>query len=217
MSGKDTDATDRLRLVQWLSPAFPIGAFAYSQGLEHAITAGEVQGAAALEAWIAAVLRHGSGRADAIFLARARDDGADVDTLADLCLAMAPGAERAQELAEKGRAFAAAVSAIAGAHLAPLPYPVAVGAATRSLRVETQEVVMLWLQGLAAQLVLAAVRFVPLGQSEGQAVLSRLAPVIAGLAADYASAPLSEASSSALRADLAGLLHETMDVRIFRS
>ena len=67
---RTSDPTDRLRLVQWLSPAFPIGAFAYSQGLESAIAAGDLRRAADVEGWITAVLRHGSGRSDAILLAQ---------------------------------------------------------------------------------------------------------------------------------------------------
>lgn len=212
-----TDAADRLRLAQWLSPAFPIGGFAYSQGLESAITIGDIRSAADLQDWIAAVLTYGSGRSDAIFLAQARRPGADLAALADLCLAMAASAERVTELTEQGRAFALTISAITGHALPDLPYPVAVGLATARLRVTTTEVITLWLQGLAAQLTYAAVRFVPLGQTEGQAVLARLAPLIVAQAEVYARTPLDDISSTSPRADLAAMRHETMDVRIFRT
>lgn len=212
-----TDPSDRLRLVQWLSPAFPIGGFAYSQGLEAAITAGDLTTSADLLDWISAVLTHGSARSDAVLLAHARGQGADIDGLSDLCLAMAASAERVTELTEQGRAFALAITAITGRAIAELPYPVAVGLATASLQVDTEEVLTLWLQGLAAQLTYAAVRFVPLGQTEGQAVLARLAPKIVTLAAAYAQTPLDEISSTSPRADLAAMRHETMDVRIFRT
>jgi urease accessory protein len=211
------DPTDRLRLVQWLSPAFPIGAFAYSQGLEVAISDGDVRTAQDLEAWIAAILRHGSGRIDAILLAHARRPGADLAGLTDLILALAASAERVTELNEQGRAFALAISAITGTDHPARPYPLAVGAATAPLRVSTAEVLTLWLQGLAAQLTSAAVRFVPLGQTDGQMVLARLAPRITALAAEYAEAPLSALHSSAFRADIAAMRHETFPVRIFRT
>ena len=91
---------DRLRLLQWLSPAFPIGAFAYSQGLEAAIAIGDVRDAKTLEGWISAVLSHGSGRLDAVFLVLARAEAADFPTLADLCRAMTGSSERLAEMNE---------------------------------------------------------------------------------------------------------------------
>lgn len=212
-----TDPSDRLRLVQWLSPAFPIGGFAYSQGLEAAITSGDIRSAVDLQDWIAAVLTHGAGRADAIFLAHARRSEADITNLADLCLAMAASAERVTELTEQGRAFVLAINVITGSNLPDLPYPVAVGLATSALQVETVDVIILWLQGLASQLTYAAVRFVPLGQTEGQRVLAQLAPCIVALAQAYANAALDDISSTSPRADLAAMRHETMDVRIFRT
>ncbi|NJM84300.1 MAG: urease accessory protein UreF, partial [Tabrizicola sp.] len=60
-----------LTLVQWLSPAFPTGAFACSHGLEWAVAAGEVRQAAEVQAWLADVLAHGSGWQDAVVLAAA--------------------------------------------------------------------------------------------------------------------------------------------------
>ena len=130
--------------------------------------------------------------------------------LTDLILALAPSAERVTELQEQGRAFALAISAITGADHPARPYPIAVGAATAALNVSTTEVLTLWLQGLAAQLTSAAVRFVPLGQTDGQKMLARLAPRITALAAEYAEAPLSALHSSALRADIAAMRHETL-------
>jgi urease accessory protein len=232
---------DRLRLVQWLSPAFPIGAFAYSQGLEAAIAAGAVRDSATLQGWIAAVLTHGSGRLDAGFIALARAPDADLPALADLCRAMAGSAERLTEMMEQGRAFGRTIAAITGAiheetvNLAgqpidskgsenvpardapSLPYALALGSASRALDVETPEVIMLYLQALAAQLTSVAVRFVPLGQTEGQIVLSRLAPLIARLAASHARMTLDDLSSTTMGADLAAMRHETMDVRIYRT
>lgn len=232
---------DHLRLTQWLSPAFPIGAFAYSQGLEAAIAAGDVRDAASLQGWIAAVLTHGSGRLDAGFIALARAADADLPALADLCRAMAGSSERLTEMTEQGRAFGLTIAALTGAiHeqtvTAPrqpldfkspenvpardtpsLPYPLAVGQATRALKVETSEVIMLFLQALAAQLTSVAVRFVPLGQTEGQIVLTRLAPLIADLAARYDLFTLDDLSSTTPGADLATMRHETMDVRIYRT
>jgi urease accessory protein len=93
-----------LTLTQWLSPAFPLGSFAYSHGLETAIAEGCVPDAAGLEAWLGYVLRHGSGRSDAIML-HAVLRGEDPDALADLVRALAPSAERARESMSRSFAF----------------------------------------------------------------------------------------------------------------
>ncbi len=213
----DSDPADRLRLVQWLSPAFPIGAFAYSQGLEAAIADGRVAEADGLTRWIHAVLHHGTGRLDGVALALARAPGTDLAALSDLVLAHAASAERVTETLEQGRAFAATVSAVTGRALPPMPYAVAVGAATAPLRVGTGEVMTLWLHGLAAQLVSVAVRFVPLGQTAGQQVLAALAGPITALAAGLAAAGPDDLASTTFGADLAAMQHETMETRIYRS
>jgi urease accessory protein len=99
----------------------------------------------------------------------------------------------------------------------PRAHPVAVGTAARSLGLPPATVAALWLQAFAANLVAAAVRFVPLGQTEGQLVLARLAPIILEVATEAAAAPLEAIGTAALGADLAAMRHETMDVRIFRT
>lgn len=203
----------RLRLAQLLSPAFPIGAFAHSQGLEWAIAEGRVRDAATLADWIAAVLRQGSARMDAVFVALARRPGADLEAMAGLFEATLSSAERALETAELGRAF----QAMTAPDAAPLPYPLAVGQATRDLPLADPEVLALFLQGVAAQLVSVAVRFLPLGQSAGQQVLADLAPVIAEVAGAAARAGEEDLWSFTPGADLAAMAHETMETRIFRT
>lgn len=201
---------DHLRLVQILSPAFPIGSFAYSQGLETAITEGTVWDASSLKTWISAILQHGSGRTDAILMAHARQG--DADDLADLALSYSPSVERSLETIEQGRAFAT-MTGLAR----PYPLPVAVGVVTRDLVVETTTVLALWLQGLAGQLVSVGVRFIPLGQSQGQQVLADLNAAILDVAARAALAPLTAIYSTALGADMASMTHETQEIRIYRT
>ncbi len=208
-----TDATDLLRLVQWLSPGFPIGGFAYSQGLETAIAAGDVHDAASLQDWITAILIFGSARSDAILISHARD-GAD---LTDYALALAPSAERHIEMMEQGRAFGRAIAAITGTPQPVLPYSLALAHASRNLNIPTNTVVMLWLQAAAAQLASVGVRFIPIGQTDGQRILAALAPLITRLAADCATAPLSDIGTATIAADLASMQHETLPVRIYRT
>lgn len=210
-------AADRLRLAHWLSPAFPVGGFAWSQGLETAIAAGDVRDAAGLAAWVAAVTESGSARTDAILLAHARAPECDIAALDALARALAPSAERLAETLEQGAAFAAMLAAMGEGDLPALPYPLAVGLGTRPLAVTTAEVVALYLHGQAAALVSAGVRFMPLGQGAGQRILADLAPQLAAQAAALAEAPLSAIATATPRADLMAMAHETLPVRIFRS
>lgn len=207
---------DRLLLAQILSPAFPIGAFAYSQGMETAMVGGVLRDAAGVESWVRATLRFGTPRMDAVIAAHARA-GADPDMLAALILSFASCAERETELLEQGRAFGALIGHIWAQPVAVLPLPVAVGLATARLNLPTAEVLALFLHGAAAQMVSAATRFLPLGQSESQAILSRLAPLIIALAEECAIAPLDSLASFTPGADMAAMRHETLEVRIFRT
>lgn len=206
-----------LALVQWLSPAFPTGAFAYSHGLEREIALGNVTDAASLEAWLANILRFGAGWQDAVLLCHALDDDADAGALDDLARALQPSAERLREGLEQGAALARTVAAITGRALPERMLPVALGEAARGLGLPKADVAALHLQSFAGNLVTIATRHVPLGQSEAQAVLHRLQPLIAALAMEAAAAPLDDLAGCALAGDLAALQHETMDVRIFRT
>lgn len=207
---------DRLLLWQWLSPAFPIGAFAYSQGMEEPMATGTIRTAAEVEAWVTAVLHHGSPRMDAVFCAQAHA-GTDPELLSDLLLAYVSCAERETELMEQGRAFTALMTSISGETVPIRPYPVAIGVATRRLQVSRHEVLQLFLHGAAAQMISAATRFLPLGQSVAQAMLSRLAPQIIRLADAAAKTDLDGIATFTPGADMAAMRHETLDVRIFRT
>jgi urease accessory protein len=204
-----------LTLTQWLSPAFPTGAFAYSHGLETEIAAGVVVDAVTLAAWLENILRYGAGWQDAVLLSHALEG--DCDTLDDLARALAPCAERLQEGMEQGAALARTVAALTGRALPPRMLPVAVGEAAAPLDLPKADVIALYLQGFAGNLVTIGTRHVPLGQTEGQAVLSGLAPLIHDLAGRAAEAPLDALGTCALAGDLAALRHETQEVRIFRT
>jgi urease accessory protein len=204
-----------LTLVQWLSPAFPTGAFAYSHGLETEIATGEVHDADSLKTWLTNTLRFGAGWQDAVLLAQSLDG--DRDALDDLARALAPCAERLQESLDQGTALARTVASITGRALPPRMLPVAVGEAAAPLDVPKEDVAALYLQGFAGNLVTVSIRHVPLGQTEGQGVLARLTPLIHDLAARAGCAGLDDLGTCALAGDLAALQHETQEVRIFRT
>ncbi|MBN2629702.1 MAG: urease accessory protein UreF [Rhodobacteraceae bacterium] len=208
---------DLLTLVQWLSPAFPTGGFAYSHGLEVAIAVGAVADGVALQRWLADVLAHGAGRQDAILLVQALRPDADVAALDALARALQPSAERLSETLEQGTAFARTVAGLTGRCLPPRCLPVALGEAASVLDLAPAQVVALYLHGFASNLVSIAMRFMPLGQSEGQGVLAALHPLITDLADQAVHLSLDDLGSCALGADMAAMQHETQDVRIFRT
>lgn len=208
---------DLLALTQWLSPAFPVGGYAYSHGLEQAIASGAVATADGLFDWLTDILDLGAGRADAVLLCRAMEAGADTEALGDTARALAASRERWEETRDQGAAFTGAHNALTGAAFAPAALPVAVGRAARALSLAPERVAALYLQAFASNLVSGAVRFVPLGQSEGQAVLGRLQPVILRVATEAAETPPEGIASGVPGADLAAMLHETQEVRIFRT
>ncbi|WP_103333114.1 urease accessory protein UreF [Pseudotabrizicola formosa] len=208
---------DLLTLVQWLSPAFPTGGFAYSHGLESAISAGQVTDAAALRQWLTEVLHFGAGRQDAILLVQALGPEADHSALDDLARALQPSSERLSETLEQGTAFARTVAALTGRALPARCLPVAVGEAATPLSLPPAQVAALYLHAFASNLTSVAMRFMPLGQEAGQGVLAALHPVIDALATEATRLTLDDLGSSALGADLSALAHETLDVRIFRT
>lgn len=214
-----TDPAALLTLTQWLSPAFPTGAFAYSHGLERVVAEGKVTDAATLQAWLEGILRHGAGWQDAVLLAVGLRDGADLDALDALARALAPSAERLRETLDQGQAFARTVSALTGQTLPPRPLPVALADAVdrAALALPPALVIALYLQAFTGNLTTIAVRHVPLGQTEGQSVLARLAPLLTALAARAAGATLDDLGGAALAAELAAFEHETQDIRIFRT
>lgn len=207
------------KLNAWFSPSYPVGAFAYSHGLEAVVAAGDVTCADDLYDWLSDCLWHGAGRNDAIFLAQAyrAGDRAALTELADLAVALAASAERHLETTAQGAAFAKVTAAVWGGDPAGLPYPVAVGAAARAEGIPLDLTLSLYLHAFAANIIAAGVRFIPLGQTEGQQVLARLFPAFDAIAAEAAEATLDDLGSATFRADLAAMQHETLKTRIFRT
>lgn len=215
---------DLQKLLTWLSPAFPVGAFAWSAGLESAIVAGTVHDRATMQAWIEGVLAHGSLRTDAILFAHAHRAAADptvLQDLADLCLALTPARERHDETTITGAAFAAATSAWPTPVLAnlpsPCPYAIAVGAIASGHAIDLDAALLAWLTASLHSQVSVAVRLVPIGQSDGLAIVAALEPAIAAAAALCQHAALDDIGSVAYAADIAQMSHETLRTRIFRS
>ena len=219
------------RLMAWLSPAYPVGAFSYSSGLEWAVEVGDIRDAETLREWLAVMLGDGGGFCDAAFFAHAygaiaTGDDAALRAVAALAAAFVPSKERFLETTAQGRAFlevtraawpCPALECLERAWPGPVALPVAVGVACAGHGIARDAALHAFLHALVANWISAGVRLVPLGQTDGQRVLAALEDVVAAVAARALVTPLDEVGSAAFRADLAGMRHETQYTRLFRS
>lgn len=219
------------KLMAWFSPAYPIGAFSYSSGIEWAVEAGDTTSAETLLDWLDVMLREGTGFCDGVFFAHAwratsAADDAALTAVVELAAALSPSRERFLETTAQGRAFLDATQAAwpceAIDHLAargdiPLPYPVVASVAAAGHAIPLAPALSAYLQALAANWVSAGVRLIPLGQSDGQRLIAALAPALAATAERALAAALDDVGSAAFRADLAAMRHESQYTRLFRS
>lgn len=208
--------TRLLTLTQWLSPAFPTGAFAYSHGIETAIFEGWIAEAEGLEAWLRDCLTQGSGRADAIWLrlAHASDDPLEIDAMAR---AFALSQERLREAERQGAAFVATVNAVWDQALPEMLLPVAVGRAAGLANLDVDTTVTLYLQAFVANLTSAAIRLSPIGQTAGQRVILRLQDLCLQVANETKEANADDVFGNAFLSDIAAMTHETLEPRLFQS
>jgi len=205
-----------LKLTAWLSPSFPVGAFSYSHGLEWAIHVNDVTDEGSARRWIETCLRHGAARTDAILLVQTMRGG-DVDELDALSRALAPSRERALETEAQGSAFSKTTANAWAGDPMPRTYPIAVGLAARAHNCPERETVSLYLHAFVSNLVSAAIRLVPLGQTEGQRVIAALHRAILDVTDDAITASLDEIGSCSFLSDIASMRHETQPVRLFQS
>lgn len=204
-----------LTLAQWLSPAYPVGAFAYSHGLEAAIGAGQIADGAALQDWLGDIVAHGSGRNDCILLHRAYH-ASDPGAVNDIAIAFSPSVERLLEAEAQGAAFWKTTAAIWGGEESYL-YPVAVGVAAARLKIDPTLVAAMLLHSVMSNLIAASQRLMALGQTEGQQILATLMDLCEDTAGETAELSLDDLHSTAFLSDIAGMQHETLQPRIFRT
>lgn len=210
---------DLLTLVQWLSPAYPVGSFAYSHGLERLVQTGAVANVADLQDWLHDLLNFGSGWSDSLFLVAAwraatGDEVLDIDAMAR---AFAGPAERRLETGQQGAAFVRITSQVWGGDEDDMAYPVAIGRAARAVGLPVDLTAKIYLHAFISNLVSAAQRLMPLGQTAAQALVQRMAPLCAARAEAVLAADLSALSGTAFLAEIAAMQHETQEPRIFRT
>jgi urease accessory protein len=228
---RTSEAAALYRLMAWLSPAYPVGAFSYSSGIEWAVEAGDITDATTLQRWLTATIGHGGGFCDAAILvpayrATTNNDEPALKAVAELAAALAPSKERYLETTAQGRAFIDATLAawpcptlgrLMATWEGPLAYPVAVGIAAAGHAIPLEGALTAFLHAVAANLVSAGVRLIPLGQTDGQRVMASLEPVIATTAKRALNTALADIGGTTFRADIASMRHEHQYTRLFRS
>jgi urease accessory protein len=227
----EDEAAALYRLMTWLSPAFPVGAFSYSSGIEWAVEAGDIIDAASLHDWLASMLTDGSGFCDGVLLAQthraaASRGDAGLRNVAELGSALVPSRERQLETSAQGRAFIEIARAawncdgldrMISACNGTIVYPVAVGLVGAAHAIPLPPVMHAFLHALISNWISAGARLVPLGQTDSQRVLASLEPVVAATARRALDASLDDLGSATFRADIASMRHETQYTRLFRS
>ena len=220
---------DLYRLMTWLSPSFPVGAYSFSHGLECAIERGLVSCEDSTRSWIADLLAFGDGYADFVFLAAAWSAAADREALGEvheLALAFQPSEEIRLESTAQGAAFLKVVSAawpwkgseiLASVMDRDVAYPVAVGVAARGHGIPRETTLSAYGHAFAANLVSAAVRLIPLGQTDGQKITAALEPFVADAVRIALETPPDRVTSSCFLADICSMQHESQYTRLFRS
>jgi len=219
------------RLMTWLSPSFPVGAFSYSSGIEWAVEAGDIVDATSLRDWLGAMLADGSGFCDGVFLAqthRAASSGnhTQLRDIAELAAALVPSRERHLETSAQGRAFIDIARAawncdgldqLIACCDGPIVYPVAVGLVSAAHGIALTPAIHAFFHALASNWISAGARLIPLGQTDSQRVLASLEPDVVATASRALAASLEDLGSATFRADLASMRHETQYTRLFRS
>jgi urease accessory protein len=220
-----------LPLMVWLSPSFPVGSFAYSHGIEWAVETGDVKNAETCAAWLADLLEHGGAWSDVVLLAAAHraiaeDDDEALHGVAEYAAALAPSKERRLETLKQGDAFLLAIrnawpcdaiDRLAKVWPGETAFPVAVGVASAGHKLALVPTLEAYLLAFVTNFVSAAVRLVPLGQTDGTKIIARLAPLAREVAARAAQSTIEDVGGAALRSDIASMRHETQYTRLFRS
>ncbi|MBO9629113.1 MAG: urease accessory protein UreF [Shinella sp.] len=218
------DTRDLIRLMTWLSPAFPVGAFSYSGGLEQVVADGDVRDAGTLRDWLESLLAQGNLCNDAVLFAEGHRAAGDADRLAEvaaLAEALSGSAERHRDTMLQGEAFLAAAAGWPHAVLDHLggtaAYPVAVGAVAAAHGIAAEAGLAAYLHAVTSNLVSVAIRCGVIGQTHGVAVLAGLEARIVTFANVAAGSTLDDLGAATMRAEIASLRHETLPTRLFRS
>ena len=204
--------------MAWLSPSFPLGAFAYSHGLEFEISEGNVSTSKELYEWLKDILRFGSVWNDLVLFCNSyKTDVDSLNELSDIAKAFAQSKERYYETIEMGNAFSKIISSIEGVYLKGMPLPIIMGYIAKIENVSLSYILPLYAHSFISNLISVSIRLLPLGQTDAQKLLFSLFPIIDDVAKEALKSNIGDMRNKCVLADLASMKHETLKVRLFKS
>ena len=227
-------ARSLLRLQSWLSPAFPTGSYSYSHGLERAVEVGDVHDLRSLIEWLQADLCYGSVRNEAIFFSEAWSavrtrDCTRLLAIAELAAASRGTSEFALESSQQGAAALATLRVVwpdpvlewlsdsLTERAVPATLAVVLGARSARQGVPIALALPAFVQSYTSNLVTAAVRLIPLGQTAAQCAIAKLEEAVLSASARARNDTIEDLGSAAFAVELASMEHETQYTRLFRS
>ena len=205
-----------ITLMQWLSPAFPIGGFAYSHGLEWAINKGHVSNREELQKWISDLLEYGSLKNDAILINLVLQ-GSDPKEINELAMALCPANERLSETKLQGGAFCKIMGDVWSLEIDNLTLPIALALAAKNESIDQNLVVPAYLHSFCSNLISVAIRLVPIGQTDGQKTLRELSPLILNSVRAVAKRAIAALGSTWFLSDVSAMQHEDLQPRVFKT
>ena len=205
-----------ITVMQWLSPAFPIGGFAYSHGLEWAINKGYVSNRAELQKWISDLLEYGSLKNDAILIKLVLQ-GSDPKEINELALALCSASERLSETQLQGGAFCKIMREVWSLEIDDLTLPIALALAAKNESIDQNLVVPAYLHSFCSNLISVAMRLIPIGQTDGQKTLRELSPLISDSVRAVAKSNKDDLGSACFLSDVSAMQHEYLQPRVFKT
>jgi urease accessory protein len=202
--------------MQWLSPAFPIGGFAYSHGLEWAINKGYVSNREELQNWISDLLEYGSLKNDAILIKLVLQ-GSDPKEINELAMALCPASERLSETQLQGGAFCKIMREVWSLEIDELTLPIALALAAKNESIDQNLVVPAYLHSFCSNLISVAMRLIPIGQTDGQKTLREISPLISDSVRAVAKSDKDDLGSACFLSDVSAMQHEYLQPRVFKT
>jgi urease accessory protein len=205
-----------ITVMQWLSPAFPIGGFAYSHGLEWTINKGYVSNREELQNWISDLLEYGSLKNDAILIKLVLQ-GSDPKEINELAMALCPASERLSETQLQGGAFCKIMREVWSLEIDELTLPIALALAAKNESIDQNLVVPAYLHSFCSNLISVAMRLIPIGQTDGQKTLRELSPLISDSVRSVAKSDKDDLGSACFLSDVSAMQHEYLQPRVFKT
>ena len=205
-----------ITVMQWLSPAFPIGGFAYSHGLEWAINKGYVSNREELQKWVSDLLEYGSLKNDAILIKLVLK-GSDPKEINEIAIALCPANERLSETQLQGGAFCKIMREVWSLEIDDLTLPIALALAAKNESIDQNLVVPAYLHSFCSNLISVAMRLIPIGQTDGQKTLRELSPLISDSVRAVAKSDKDDLGSACFLSDVSAMQHEYLQPRVFKT